>query len=239
MRKATLNLIIDSAAAALLTGLVGTAYILWFALPPGTQRTHILWGLLRHEWGAVHTWIAVVLLAVLAVHVALHWRWLVNGLSRRFGVQVWADRSPRLAGVAVLAAAVLPLTILAVAAQLSVRQMDIPLHPLVDDAAAATTPFERPDTGASRIPFDDWIATFLLERCAECHGASRPAGGVRADIPAVLLQAQDGVRWVVPGRPDESRLLEVVGAPSPRIGAHRLTRSEMDALREWIVSLRE
>lgn len=84
MKRALLNLMIDSVAAALLTAMVGTGYILWFALPPGTNRTHTLWGLLRHQWGAAHFWISVTLLAVLAVHVALHWRWLVTGLSKRF-----------------------------------------------------------------------------------------------------------------------------------------------------------
>src|SRR5512145_1059561 len=117
MNRALINLMIDSVAAALLTAMVGTGYILWFALPPGTNRTHTLWGLLRHQWGAVHFWISVTLLAALAVHVALHWRWLVTGLSKRFGVAAWADRSPRVAGLAVLAAAALPLTGLVLAAR--------------------------------------------------------------------------------------------------------------------------
>ena len=54
----------------------------------------LLWGLLRHQWGTAHAWISVILLSVLAVHVALHWRWLVMGLSRRLGVAAWAARSP-------------------------------------------------------------------------------------------------------------------------------------------------
>jgi Domain of unknown function (DUF4405) len=85
MSRGFLNLVIDTVAAALLTAMVGTGYILWFVLPPGTHRTDILWGLLRHQWGAVHFWISLVLLTVLAIHVALHWRWLVVGLSKRFG----------------------------------------------------------------------------------------------------------------------------------------------------------
>ena len=100
-----MNLLVDTVAAARLTAMVGTGYILWFALPPGTNRTHSLWGLLRHQFGAVHFWISVTLLAVLAIHVALHWRWLVVGLSKRLGVAPWAERRPRLAGLGVLAAA--------------------------------------------------------------------------------------------------------------------------------------
>lgn len=239
MRRAILNLMIDSVAAALLTALVGTAYLLWFVLPPGTQRTHALWGLLRHQWGTAHFWIGVVLLAVLAVHVALHWRWLVTGLSKRFGAEAWAQRSPRRAGFAVLAAAALPLTTLAVAAHLSVRPMDSPLHPLADDATTGTAALESPGPRASRARLDGRVAGVLAERCAPCHGAGAPAAGVRADTPEALLQAQRGVQWVAPGRPDESRLFKVVGGQSAAhlAGKHRLPQSEVDALRAWIASL--
>jgi hypothetical protein len=141
--RVLLNLTIDSVAAALLTAMVGTGYILAFALPPGTNRTHVLWGLLRHQWGAVHFWISVALLAVLAVHVALHWRWLVTGLTRRFGLEAWAARSPRLATLSVLSTAGLPLTILALAAHVSVRPMETPLHPLADGGGAPDATSER------------------------------------------------------------------------------------------------
>lgn len=253
MPRALLNLVIDSIAAALLTAMVGTGYILWFALPPGTNRTHMLWGVLRHQWGTAHFWLSATLLAVLAVHVALHWRWLLMGLSRRFGIGAWAERSPRLAGMALLAVAAAPLTVLAIGAQLSVRPLDRPLHPL-EDAPRAESPAARPGAppGASApsprpSPGADTdhalaarAATVLTERCAPCHGAREPAGGVRADTPEALRQAQDGARWVVPGRPDESRLFEVVATPSPTrqvASRHRLSATEVDALRIWIASM--
>jgi mono/diheme cytochrome c family protein len=258
MNRGVLNLLIDTVAAALLTALVGTGYLLWFVLPPGTHRTHILWGLLRHQWGAMHAWISLGLLAVLAVHVALHWRWLVMGLSKRFGVATWAARSPRLAGLTVLTAAALPLTTLVLAAHVSVRTMDPPLHPLEDDPrtrAAPTTPgtvAERaaPSSGASapmagpgaRDAVTARAAAVLAARCAACHGTHEPAAGLRADTPGALGEAQGGIRWVTPGRPDESRLFEVVGVRSAagRIAPkHRLSESEMEALRAWITSLPE
>lgn len=236
--RVLLNLTIDSVAAALLMAMVGTGYILAFALPPGTNRTHVLWGLLRHQWGAVHFWISVALLAVLAVHVALHWRWLVAGLTRRFGLEAWAARSPRLATLSVLATAGLPLTTLALAAHVSVRPMETPLHPLADGGGAPDATPERRD--AAPDPTSSRAAAVLRERCAACHGARDPAAGVRADTPAALEQVQTGVRWIVPGDPGRSRLFEVVGVPSttraiaPR---HRLSEAESDALRAWVASL--
>jgi mono/diheme cytochrome c family protein len=255
--------------------MVGSGYILWLALPPGTNRTHILWGLLRHQWGAVHAWISVTLLAVLAVHVALHWRWLVMGLSKRFGVAAWAERSPRLTGLLVLAAAALPLTTLAIAAQVSVRPLASPLHPLVDaprvgaapaapgtadeksapsspvpaqgttpaagQVSGARTPITSPSASTTdRDAVVARAAAVLAERCAACHGAHEPAAGVRADTPGALRAEQAGVRWVTPGRPDESRLFEVVGVQSAAgrmAPKHRLHQSETEALRAWITSL--
>jgi mono/diheme cytochrome c family protein len=238
--RAPLNLIIDSAAAALLTAMVGTGYILWFVLPPGTNRTHTLWGALRHQWGVAHFWIAVTLLAVLAVHVALHWRWLVTGLSRRFGLTAWAERSPRLAGLAVLSAAALPLASLALAAHLSVRRMDVALHPLGEEPGGRTAPVTGLEPGGSRDALTGRIAELLERRCARCHGGRGAAGGVRADTPEALRAEQNSVRWIAPGNPDGSRLFEVVGVEAAAQGAkaeHRLTQGEMDALRAWIASL--
>lgn len=34
-------------------------------------------GLTRHQWGDVHFWIALSLIALLVVHLVLHWRWVV------------------------------------------------------------------------------------------------------------------------------------------------------------------
>jgi hypothetical protein len=31
----------------------------------------------RHEWGQIHFWIALALMGALALHLFLHWRWIV------------------------------------------------------------------------------------------------------------------------------------------------------------------
>ena len=36
-----------------------------------------LFGMERHDWGAIHTWAGVALLLLLILHVALHWK-MVN-----------------------------------------------------------------------------------------------------------------------------------------------------------------
>jgi mono/diheme cytochrome c family protein len=178
---------------------------------------------------------------VLAIHVALHWHWLVVGLSKRFGAEPWAERRPRLAGLAVLAAAAGPLATIAVAAHLSVRPLEQPLHPPESEEAPAGAPVRAAGAAPGPLVADaaaaDRAAAVLAAKCASCHGSREPAAGIRADIPAALLTEQNGVRWVAIGKPDESRLLKVVGptSPTPR---HRLTGEEVEELRARISSLR-
>ncbi|MBX3354874.1 MAG: DUF4405 domain-containing protein [Phycisphaeraceae bacterium] len=150
MNRAVLNLLIDSIAAVILTALVATGYVLWFALPPGTNRTHELLGWLRHEWGELHFWLAAVLLAVLAVHVALHWRWLSMGLCKRLGLGSTVEGRPWLATVLALLIAVMPLLATIVIAHAAVRPLSAPLHPLraEGDRLAATEVLPDASDGA-------------------------------------------------------------------------------------------
>ena len=71
MSRGPLNLLIDMLAGACLLTTVATGYVLRFPLPPGTNRTHELWGLSRHEWGAIHSWASLGLLLVLIIHFGL------------------------------------------------------------------------------------------------------------------------------------------------------------------------
>ena len=140
MHRGVLNLLLDTVAAALLTALVGTGYLLVFVLPPRTNRTHILWGLLRHQWGTVHAGISVLLLTVLAGHVALHWRWLVMGLSRRFGVAAWATRLGRIGYDAVAGSLVGGMQALAMRPDLVQRTERITAATLAEQLAAPEPP---------------------------------------------------------------------------------------------------
>lgn len=43
----------------------------------GSRPITVVWGISRHEWGSIHYWIALGLMSVLAVHLLLHWKWIV------------------------------------------------------------------------------------------------------------------------------------------------------------------
>ncbi|MDP7070553.1 MAG: c-type cytochrome domain-containing protein [Phycisphaerales bacterium] len=79
----------------------------------------------------------------------------------------------------------------------------------------------------------------LQRRCGSCHGPEKQKGGVRL-VPINALFAGDSQDWVVvPGKPDESTLLERIVLPDghedimPPEG-EPLSSSEVEQIRSWI-----
>lgn len=83
MRRPTLNLLIDAAAFAGFVFLVSTGVLMRYVLPPGSGRRTVVWGLDRHDWGALHFWIAAAFLGVLALHLLLHGRFILSVVRGR------------------------------------------------------------------------------------------------------------------------------------------------------------
>ena len=78
MRRPALNLVVDAIAFAGFMFMTASGVLLRFVLPPGSGHRTSIWGLNRHEWGGIHYWTAVALLAALSVHVVLHGKWIVH-----------------------------------------------------------------------------------------------------------------------------------------------------------------
>ena len=91
MKTVKANFILDALAFVAFAALASTGCILAFLLPSGSGRVvgegsgpgsagktvSLLWGFTRHEWGAIHLWAAFVFLGIIALHLFLHWRWIV------------------------------------------------------------------------------------------------------------------------------------------------------------------
>jgi len=78
-----LNIIIDTVAYTEFVFLATTGLLMRYTLPAGSGHHTMVWGLDRHEWGALHFWIAIAFLATLALHLILHWNWIVHVLRGR------------------------------------------------------------------------------------------------------------------------------------------------------------
>ena len=83
MKRSNLNFLVDAVAFVLFVFLVATGVIMEFLLPAGSGHSTTLWGMDRHQWGSLHFWMSVVFLAALAIHVYLHWKWIVCVLRGR------------------------------------------------------------------------------------------------------------------------------------------------------------
>ena len=63
--------------------------------------------------------------------------------------------------------------------------------------------------------FEKQIRPILVERCQSCHGDQKPKGGLRLTSRAMLLRGGDTGPAVLPGKPEESLLVEKLsGNPS-------------------------
>lgn len=83
MKRPHLHFIVDYLGFAGFVLLTATGVLMRYVLPPGSGRFTTIWTLDRHEWGSIHFWIAIVFLAVLALHLFLHWRWIATLMSGR------------------------------------------------------------------------------------------------------------------------------------------------------------
>lgn len=81
MKKSNQNFVIDSLAIIAFVFLTTTGVLMRYILPPGSGKHSTIWGLDRHDWGAVHFWISIAFFSILALHLIYHWRWIVKVAS--------------------------------------------------------------------------------------------------------------------------------------------------------------
>ncbi len=104
MKRTDLNGLVDALAAVEALMLLSTGLLIWLRLPPGTGHSATVWSLDRHQWGDLHAWVAMAMVATLLVHLALHWKWIVCVVS---GQDTATKRRRKLVGMAVAGAVLL------------------------------------------------------------------------------------------------------------------------------------
>jgi hypothetical protein len=229
MTRTALNLVIDLAAAALFLAMLATGYVLWFALPPGTNKSLWLAGLSRHEWGIVHAWISLALIGALALHVVLHWTWLVTVVRRRLGLSNPTTRQVAATGATALAVVAGALALVAWSSSAGVREIAQPAELGVCSSEGPAAP------APSQIEFWGEVYPVLEASCTSCHGPVRERGGFRVDRREDYFGGAQPL--VVPGKAADSALIAIVtgeraGLPLP--DRHRLPPDKVALLRAWI-----
>ena len=87
--------------------------------------------------------------------------------------------------------------------------------------------------------FGQQVRTVLVRRCIECHGVKKTEGGLNLLTRKGLLAGGDSGAAVVPGRPDQSRVLQLVAheeEPHMPLDRAKLSDREIEGLREWIAN---
>ncbi len=84
------------------------------------------------------------------------------------------------------------------------------------------------------------IRPILKSRCFECHGPDRRESGLRLDRKEEAFAGGDSGAAIVPGKPDESLLMELINAEDPdRVMPptdSALTARQIDLFKRWIAA---
>src|SRR5262245_47400759 len=109
-------------------------------------------------------------------------------------------------------------------------------HLLRADEPARESAAEPTVTPEQEAFFEKKVRPLLTARCFECHSEKKQEGGLRLDSRGALLTGNDAGPAVVAGKPEESRLVEVIGYQDtirmpPR---QKLSDDEIATLTEWV-----
>src|SRR5947208_10692026 len=105
-------------------------------------------------------------------------------------------------------------------------------------AVNAEPPAPAPDTPAF---YEQRVRPILEQNCYQCHShtAKKVKGGLMLDSPDAILKGGDNGPALVPGKPEESRLLQAVGHADESLRMppkKKLPDEQIAVLRAWVAA---
>ncbi len=97
--------------------------------------------------------------------------------------------------------------------------------------------------GSEKLGYNRDIRPILSDKCFHCHGPDKNKrdSGLRLDVREEALALRDGIRAIVPGKPDESEIIARISTtdadehmPPAKAKLESLTPAEIAMLRRWI-----
>src|SRR6476646_7419982 len=85
--------------------------------------------------------------------------------------------------------------------------------------------------------FETAVRPVLVEQCQKCHGPAKQWNGLRLDSRDALLRGGDSGPAIVPGQPDESRLIRAVRHRDEELRMppeSKLTERQIADLARWV-----
>ena len=96
---------------------------------------------------------------------------------------------------------------------------------------------------ALAVDYETQVKPILKNACYECHGGPRAKRDIRMDVEEKFAEVIGPDRFIVPGKPEESRLVEVIKLPyeeedrMPRPGPNKnqpLKAGEIAIIEQWV-----
>jgi len=129
MKRNTFNFWIDIISFLVFFLLILTGLLIYYVLPPCGNCTgentagaagSVLWGLDRHNYGAIHFYLSLATIALMVLHVALHWSWVCQTCCHLLGLKSLPPDQQNLYGTVFLSALILATVALLYLAKLQV-----------------------------------------------------------------------------------------------------------------------
>ncbi|NMB76563.1 MAG: DUF4405 domain-containing protein [Myxococcales bacterium] len=108
-KRTVFNFWLDLVSLLVMLGLALTGGLIHFVLPAGTGHHYHLLGWSRHDYGQLHFYLAVAAVALLFLHIVLHWNWICCVIAKACGGASPSSRGRLAAGVALIVATLLVL----------------------------------------------------------------------------------------------------------------------------------
>lgn len=242
MNRTLVNVIIDLVATLLFLGMIATGYLLRFPLPPGSNKTLTLWGLSRHQWGDIHFWISLGLLAVLMIHLALHWNWIVTVIGKRCHLIKTSQPSLVRSAIWTLGVFIVLCVAFGWLAQRDVKALPQPICSSVSSKDEIDT--QNPDLHTAKPSSPQantsvWadIYPIFATSCLDCHGPRKQYAGFRVDRLEDFFKNDGHSSLVIPGQSSQSTLIAIISGTRTNMAmaeSHKLSDSEVSRITTWI-----
>ena len=96
---------------------------------------------------------------------------------------------------------------------------------------------DQPPADAAQVEFfEKQVRPLLVERCHSCHGPDEQKGSLRLDSQAAAMAGGDLGPAIVPGKPEESLLIEAIrrGEILQMPPRNKLPDAEVEILTRWV-----
>jgi len=89
---------------------------------------------------------------------------------------------------------------------------------------------------SAEIDFEKHVAPILTANCLKCHNSTKTRAGLNLSTRAKALKGSDAGEVLVPGKPEESLLVQRAadGSMPPEADGRRLSQEEVDVLTAWV-----